>query len=145
MGSQQYLYKVVSFDINTSKDYLVTVITYGRMSMSTIVTLWDLETGQEIGNIYEGYTGGSYDEAENIVQFSDDDKQVIFCENNMPYGGGDLGGNVSISIDMPILQETACNIAGRNLTHEEWNQYVGSNISYEKTCPNFLEGGYSNR
>lgn len=36
--------------------------------------------------------------------------------------------------------ERACHIANRNLTRAEWNEFIGSNIPYELTCPNLLPG-----
>ena len=29
----------------------------------------------------------------------------------------------------------ACRLAGRNLTHDEWNQYIGDLAHYQRTCP----------
>jgi WD40 repeat protein len=31
--------------------------------------------------------------------------------------------------------EKACNIAGRNFTKAEWEQFVGADIDYHATCP----------
>jgi hypothetical protein len=37
------------------------------------------------------------------------------------------------------LVDLACRLAGRNLTREEWSQYLGGE-PYRKTCPDFPEG-----
>ena len=34
------------------------------------------------------------------------------------------------------LIEEACRRMPRNLTHEEWNRYIGPEIPYHPTCPN---------
>ena len=33
------------------------------------------------------------------------------------------------------LAETACKKVWRNLTKAEWNQFVGADIPYQRTCP----------
>jgi WD40 repeat protein len=38
-------------------------------------------------------------------------------------------------VDPQSWIEKACNIAGRNLNQLEWEQFIGSNISYHTTCP----------
>ncbi len=44
-----------------------------------------------------------------------------------------------ISIDAWIRD--ACTLAGRNLRQEEWNEFVGRDRPYVRTCPN-LPSGY---
>jgi tetratricopeptide (TPR) repeat protein len=39
-------------------------------------------------------------------------------------------------LDQRKLVETACQVAGRNLSLEEWQQYISSTASYQKICPN---------
>ena len=49
-------------------------------------------------------------------------------------------GNAVILARHPLkaqdLIADACSRVTRNLTHEEWKQYVGAEIPYRKTCPN---------
>jgi WD40 repeat protein len=54
------------------------------------------------------------------------------------YASGE--GNVW-PIDLSTWEQHACSIAARNLTHTEWRLYVGSDRPYQKTCPQFPEGG----
>ena len=35
--------------------------------------------------------------------------------------------------------EAACQLAGRNLTHEEWDGYIGELGPYRQTCPAYPE------
>lgn len=37
-------------------------------------------------------------------------------------------------VNTSILSKIACEKAQRNLTQEEWNKYIGSDIDYQKTC-----------
>lgn len=38
---------------------------------------------------------------------------------------------------MPLdrVMERSCEIAGRNLTVEEWNEFKGNEVKYQPTCP----------
>jgi hypothetical protein len=48
-----------------------------------------------------------------------------------------IGGDGTIrrwDLDMASLERRACRMANRNLTREEWRQYLGSE-PYRKTCP----------
>lgn len=38
-------------------------------------------------------------------------------------------------IDQQSWIEKACNLAGRNFTSSEWEQFIGRNIPYDATCP----------
>jgi WD40 repeat protein len=47
---------------------------------------------------------------------------------------------VNVGITTHFLHATdliadACSRVTRNLTHEEWKQYVGTDVPYDKTCP----------
>lgn len=39
------------------------------------------------------------------------------------------------NVDQQSWSEKACNIAGRNFTQQEWDQFVGQSIPYHATCP----------
>ena len=43
-----------------------------------------------------------------------------------------------INMDMASWPEKACRIANRNLTRQEWRQYLGD-IPYQKVCPELPE------
>jgi len=48
---------------------------------------------------------------------------------------------INVSITRHFLHATdliadACSRVTRNLTHEEWKQYVGTDVPYDRTCPN---------
>ncbi|MGI8993777.1 MAG: BTAD domain-containing putative transcriptional regulator [Nocardioidaceae bacterium] len=49
---------------------------------------------------------------------------------------GRLGVSVW-SLNPPDLAAAACELAGRNLTRTEWETYLGSDVAYRPTCPQF--------
>jgi hypothetical protein len=38
------------------------------------------------------------------------------------------------AVELDVLTEIACDVAGRNLTNEEWERYLGDE-PYHETCP----------
>ncbi len=40
-------------------------------------------------------------------------------------------------LDPSTMTDAACHIAGRNLSHAEWETYVGELAPYHATCPEF--------
>jgi WD40 repeat protein len=38
-------------------------------------------------------------------------------------------------VDVDELLVFSCARTDRNLTHEEWERYIGVNVPYERTCP----------
>lgn len=141
IASQQYdTGKVIGFDVDDSKSKVVVSITYARHNSRLIVLLWDIVTGEELATLYRG-DGWEYQMIEGEVKFSPSSDKVFICEEKL-VSGGYPRENKSIIIDPGQLQSMACHIAGRNLTTDEWNQYVGNDVAYEKTCPEFPEGGY---
>jgi hypothetical protein len=49
-------------------------------------------------------------------------------------------GIVIWDLDPDHWVDSACQIAGRNLTRAEWDQYIGDLATYRHTCPAFPEG-----
>jgi hypothetical protein len=50
-----------------------------------------------------------------------------------------VGGQQVLTLEVPQLAKMACAIAGRNLTKQEFKDYVG-NEPYHKTCPQWPAG-----
>jgi hypothetical protein len=44
------------------------------------------------------------------------------------------------NLDPQSWVDAACRLAGRNLTPEEWNSYIGDLAPYAATCPEFPPG-----
>ena len=60
-----------------------------------------------------------------IMNFTfDDKKEAVWCS--------DQKGNIAESlISIPMMRQMLKNRLKRNMTHEEWNYYIGKNIPYE--------------
>jgi hypothetical protein len=39
-----------------------------------------------------------------------------------------------------MLSELVCSTVLRNLTLEEWHQFIGEEVAYERTCPSLPPG-----
>ncbi len=61
--------------------------------------------------------------------------------STLAVGGGGADSPVKIwSLDPASWVDAACRLAGRNLTHEEWDSYIGDLAPYGATCPEFPPG-----
>jgi len=61
--------------------------------------------------------------------------------STLAVGGGGADAPVKIwSLDPATWVDAACRLAGRNLTHEEWDSYIGDLAPYAATCPEFPAG-----
>ncbi|HEY8282802.1 MAG TPA: WD40 repeat domain-containing protein, partial [Chloroflexota bacterium] len=91
------------------------------------VRLWDVASGQPLGaplsTGHTGYVAG--------VAFTPDGRTLVAANTD-----GDV---VRWTIDLPAWPRRACQIANRNLTQQEWRQYLG-NLPYQKTCADLPAG-----
>lgn len=89
------------------------------------VIVWDLESGQP-AQILQGHTGGVLNVAwspdEQLASMSTDDTIIIW------------------EMNPDIWIDQSCQRAGRNLTKEEWNQYLDWKGEYHITCPHWPAG-----
>jgi WD40 repeat protein len=85
------------------------------------VNLWDLAARLKI-NPPLGWDSHSI----SGVAFSPDGKELVSVGAEAP---------VLWDVDPESWQDRACKIAARNLTHEEWQRYMGDS-PYRETCPN---------
>jgi WD40 repeat protein len=86
-------------------------------SRSRSIALWDYETEDMLGEL----TGADYT---NGLAFSADSKELISLEP---------GGLTFWDLSVTSWLESACRMAGRNLTPEEWHQNFGDE-PYHRTC-----------
>jgi WD40 repeat protein len=101
--------------------------TLAAASLDGTIILYDVASHQPIGNPLDaGYPGGV-----STSPLTPDGREL-------PAGYGD-GHIVIWDVDPASWQRRACALAGRNLTRDEWRQYLGSR-PYEKTCRQWPPG-----
>jgi WD40 repeat protein len=83
--------------------------------------LWDVSTGDSIGGALTAHTNSV-----NTLIFSPDGKML--------YSGGDDNRIMRWDVDFTSWEQSACQIANRNLTELEWQRFVGDAYS-SATCP----------
>jgi len=85
------------------------------------VRVWQTATGEEVARL-------QHDGPVNAVAFSPDGQWVI---------SGSSDGTIRVWLwRLEDLIAEACRRLPRNLTHAEWQQYIGSGIPYDATCSN---------
>jgi WD40 repeat protein len=100
--------------------------TLATASLDGTVILYDVASRQAIGDPLDVGYGIVAD-----VSFTPDGTALASA-----HGQGQI---VLWGINPDSWQQRACNIAGRNLTRDEWRQYLGSR-PYEKTCAQWPSG-----
>ena len=64
-----------------------------------------------------------------VMEFSPDGQVIV---------SGEFGGSQSLRsrpTHVDYMAEKICENVSRNMTREEWNNYVGKDIPIENTCP----------
>ena len=89
------------------------------------VSLWDLASRQLLGRPLQGHTDTAWG-----VGFLDGGRTLVTS-------GWD-GSLVFWDLRPASWEARACALAGRNLTHAEWDRYLGG--GYRRTCPRWPEG-----
>ena len=83
--------------------------------------MWDAQTGQELFALSKDTWGV------NHAAWNSDDTRIIISNDD---------GSARIYFArVDDLIEFACTRTGRNMTHEEWQHYMGSDVPYRRACP----------
>ena len=66
------------------------------------------------------------------IQFSPDDQQIIILAANEKQKGN---GIIAIwPISSSVMADLLCKYINRNMTKDEWTNFVGADLPYERTC-----------
>jgi DNA-binding SARP family transcriptional activator/WD40 repeat protein/tRNA A-37 threonylcarbamoyl transferase component Bud32 len=94
-----------------------------------MVSIFDVDSGIRLGT---------------PIDIPDSDGEVSGLSldgNTLVLGGGATNGVQVWDLRPQVWIDAACRIAGRNLTDEEWNSYIGDLAGYHSTCPEFAPTG----
>ncbi|MCB0191782.1 MAG: trypsin-like peptidase domain-containing protein [Anaerolineae bacterium] len=93
---------------------------FGEEDTGGVIRFWDVRTHQPLGQLV-GHSGQV-----KAIDFSPDGKSMA---------SGSTNGEVMLwDVDLESWRNRACEIANRNLTVEEWNLFIGSDIPYQTPC-----------
>jgi hypothetical protein len=84
------------------------------------ITLWDLEAGQQIGTGFPNDRGNVA-----FIQDGADHPQLVTAEGQ---------SRMIWDLDIDNWVDTACDLAGRNMTVEEWEEFGPKDAPYRATC-----------
>ena len=84
------------------------------------IRLWDVATGRQMGQSFVGHQDVAW-----AITFSPDGKKLA--------SGGRDGAIIVWDLDLDSWIKQACDIANRNFTEAEWQQYLGDE-AYHETC-----------
>ena len=90
------------------------------------VRLWNVATGQSIGNALTGHSTFATD-------------AVFSPDGSLLATSGGPPGIILWNFSIDSMQTSACSLANRNLTLNEWQYYIGDRV-YQPTCPQAAAG-----
>jgi WD40 repeat protein len=97
------------------------------------VLLWDIEARRKVGELQTADPSGRLFQQ---LLFSHDSSQLYAITQH----NGDPGVSIVWDLNPASWRRDACAIAGRNLGRAEWDMFIGSQRSYERTCPAYPPG-----
>ncbi len=96
-------------------------------SRDNTVILWDVETRRPLG--------------QPLARHASEVWSVAFSPVSPTLASGGRDKIIILwDVSVESWQDRACYIANRNLTQSEWDQFIGSDIPYARTCPDLPLG-----
>jgi len=93
----------------------------------TAVTLWDVHTGERIGPAFAAPPRRML-------------AAVLTSDGNQLVGGSENGAVLRFDISSASITAALCKVAGRNLTHQEWREFLPAGTPYHATCAPYPRG-----
>lgn len=90
--------------------------------VQSVITLWDMTQYKPWGSLPTASAAGA-----TTLSLSPDGHTLA--------SGGSNNAVVLWNVVPTYWQALACHIVNRNLSQDEWNQYLGADLPYEQTCP----------
>jgi WD40 repeat protein len=90
--------------------------------------VWDAASGEELLTLSGHRVIGDGTSGVYHAAWSGDDKRIVTANTD---------GTARIYFaTIEGLLEVACQRSSRNMKHSEWERYMGSDVLYQRTCPN---------
>ena len=74
------------------------------------------------------------------VETGEKDSSAALRADGLLAAAATRDGIVTWDLDPAHWRDAACRLAGRNLTHDEWDRYIGDLAPYAATCPEYPAG-----
>jgi len=91
------------------------------------IILWDMATHQRLNQPLRGHLGEVYS-----LAFSPDSRTLASSSNDRDI--------ILWDVSFESWKSRACGIVNRNLTKDEWNKFIGSDMPYQSSCPDLPPG-----
>ena len=97
---------------------------------------WDAATGTFVAQLDPRSDDGD----PGLLGFATDGNDLHWLVDPLTTLGGPPATVTTYDFRLADWVADACRLAGRNLTHAEWDSFVGSGAPYQRTCPQWPAG-----
>ena len=97
---------------------------------------YDIATRTQLGDAIDLAYG---DELHNLARNLEEGVADAVLRGDGMHAAADTGQGIVVwDLDPAHWVDAACQLASRNLTHAEWDQYIGDLAPYRQTCPGYV-------